>query len=127
MNKNIIYLGAFISFDELHSRLEGERLPFIIPNPHVTFAYRPDDIDTSLFGEPVTVIAVGYGNNKKSEGLKVELTTENPKLRDMISKIEIPHITVSKTPDTPSVDTRYLTFTPIKPFKLKAVYGGFEG
>ena len=122
---NIVYTGAFIPFSDLHCRLKGKRLPFVIENPHVTFEYMPEEVDTSLFGITVTLTVIGWANNGKSEGLRVEVQCTDPRLRQMAAKIEVPHITVSKTPDTPSVDTKYLSFQPITPFRLNAVFGGF--
>ncbi len=122
------YIGCFLDSEELAGMvalLGKERLARVIANPHVTFRYQPDTVDSGLFGEKVLVTAVGYGCDGENEGLKVELQMENPRLAKLAEAIAVPHITLSVSKDGESVNTRYLDFTPIAPFTLTGVFGGY--
>lgn len=121
-----VYTGCFVSQEELLRAADvpsAERLENLIPQPHVTFQYRPGAVDTSLFGKRVGIRAVGYGNDGTNEGLQVELSSEDPVLRRMIADIPTPHITISVSGTGKPVNTRHLTFQPIKPVELKGTFG----
>ena len=123
------YIGCFLDYDALHAaiaQLPGTRLSRIIEHPHVTFAYRPDTVDTALFGEAVTLCVTGYGNDEKNEGLRVSIQTENEQLRAMAEAIAVPHITLSVSETGEPVDTAKLTFSPVEPFCLTATFGGYR-
>jgi hypothetical protein len=126
MKNNVIYTGAFIDIATLHKTIKvGNRLEKLIENPHVTFQFRPETAPTSLFGEKVCVKVVGYGNDGKNEGLKVEVFANNQMLSKMAKEILVPHITISVSADGKPVDTAKLTFHPIKPFFLEMTFGAF--
>lgn len=121
------YIGVFVSQEGIYAKVVGigKRLAKLIKYPHVTFKYRPDAVDESVFGEEVKIKIVGYGNDGENEGLKVELFTENPKLLSAIKEIEIPHITLSISNQGKAVNTRFLSFKDIEPFVIVGKYGGY--
>ena len=128
MNTEYTYVGCFISPAQLFTQpplMGTQRLAKESRNLHVTFLYKPAEVDTSLFGKRVKIVAVAYGNNGVNEGLKVELYAENDTIAKMIAKIEVPHITLSVAENGESVNTRYIAFEPIAPFTLCGVFGGF--
>ena len=124
----ILYVGAFVDSRELVEKLEKngvERNILFRPvqKPHVTFQYRPKEIDESLLGEKVNIRVVGYGCDGENEGVAVELTCENEKVRKLSEKVKIPHITLSVSEDGRPANTRYLGFTPIeRPFVVEGIY-----
>lgn len=128
MAQEFRYIGCFpdpVEFAEKISRLGGQRLARVIANPHVTFRYQPETVDRDLFGEKITVTVVGYGRDRENEGLKVKLDIGDPRLAKLAEGIAVPHITLSVSEDGESVNTRYLDFSPVEPFTLTAVFGGF--
>lgn len=126
MNKTI-YTGAFINCETLHTAIKsiGQRLEKLIENPHVTFQFRPETVPSPLFGEMVKVKVVGYGNDGKNEGLKVEVCEANQMLSQMANEILVPHITISVSADGKPVDTSKLDFYPIEPFFLDMTFGAY--
>lgn len=130
MTHNFIYTGIFFDKEELLSKVktafENKRLERVIADPHVTFAFRPKTVDTSLFGEKVIVEVVGYGNDGKNEGLFVSLHARNHTVAEMAKEIAVPHITISVSADGKPVDTGKLSFEPIPvPFIIEGVFGAF--
>lgn len=128
MKHPFIYIGCFIKdkeFAEILQRIPSNRLDRIIDNPHVTFAYRPEKVDESLFGEEVKIKVVGYGNNDENEGVKVELFTSNTTLQNMIDGIGKPHITISVSKKGKAVNTKQLDFCPINSFEINGKFGGY--
>ena len=128
MGHPYVYVGCFVRRQELLEKvrhISSGHLYRIIENPHVTFAYKPESVDETLFGEPLEITMTGYANDGKNEGVKVELTAENPRIREMIAQIEVPHITLSVSETGESVNTRFLDFSPITPIKITGKYGGF--
>lgn len=126
MNHPFTYVGCFVDPGEFRSvirHIRREPLEEDIRHPHVTFAYRPEQVDRSLFGERIRIIVVGYGNDGQNEGLKVRLRTGNPAIQSMIDQIEVPHITIAVSGGEP-VNTRYLSFHEISPIELEGKYGG---
>lgn len=129
MNHKYIYVGCFVSRDELLQKMnliDGYRLEKLIQYPHITFEYKPSQVDEGLFGQAVEITAVAYGNNGQNEGLKVELHSKNEAIEKMICSIKIPHITVSVSVTGKPVDTSKLQFHSIEPFKLAGKYGGYD-
>lgn len=128
MNETIHYVGAFVDNEELAEKLEKNGVKRnILSRPirgtHVTFQYRPKELDESLLGEVVNVRVVGYGCDGENEGVAVELSCENEKIRELSEKIEVPHITLSVSENGRPVNTRYLRFTPIeRPFVVEGIY-----
>lgn len=125
--KQIIYTGAFIDVHKLQIAVNsiGYRLERPIANPHVTFQFRPKTVPAPLFGENVCVKVVGYGNDGKNEGVKVELCEASPMLLEMAEAIPVPHITVSVSAEGKPVDTSKLDFHSIEPFFLDMTFGAF--
>ncbi len=122
------YIGCFLDFDMLHAsiaQLPQKRLFRVIAQPHVTFAYKPETVDTSLFGQSLTLTVTGYGNDGENEGLRVQVQTENEKLQAMADAIAVPHITLSVSETGKPVNTAKLNFSPIEAFGLTGVFGGF--
>lgn len=122
------YIGVFVSFTELHRAIRDirtEPLACDIPSPHVTFAYRPQEVDQALFGIPVRIRVTGYGCDGHNEGLQVQLFPSDPVLQPLIDAIPVPHITISISEDGKAVNTRYLEFAPITPFELTGFSGGY--
>ena len=127
-NKHYEYIGAFVPAiklgehtKELH-RIELER-PILFP--HITFAYRPETVDECLFGERLSVRAIGYGCDGENEGLLVEVYAKSNALCSMIKQIPLPHITLSVSKTGEPINTRYLRFKEIVPFEFTAVFGGY--
>lgn len=128
MNHPFVYVGCFLKFDTFHTAISCIRkapLENIVLNPHVTFMYKPDEVILPLFGEKIQVTAIGYGNDGNNEGLKVRLKANNPIIQSMISKIEVPHITIAVSGDGKPVNTKNLCFEVIDPIELEGEYGGY--
>lgn len=127
-NDKFVYLACFFNPPDLFfglahvDRVELER-PIL--NPHVTLVYKPKIIDTTLFGEKILVNVNGYGYNQYNEGLRVSMFAQNPALQELISKIEIPHITLSVSNGGKAVNTRSLDFSPIVSFDIIGLFGGY--
>lgn len=128
MDHDFRYIGCFVDPGELARKVEPlgkPRLSRVIAAPHVTFRYQPKTVDRSLFGQKVLVTIVGYGCDGENEGLKVQMRIDDPRLAELAEGIAVPHITLSVSQDGESVNTRYLDFSPVEPFDLAAVFGGF--
>lgn len=128
MNHPFVYVGCFLKFDTFHATISCVRkrpLENIVLNPHVTFMYKPDKVILPLFGEKIKVTAIGYGNDGNNEGLKVRLKANNPIIQSMISKIEVPHITIAVSGGGKPVNTKNLCFEVIDPIELEGEYGGY--
>ena len=127
MKKKFNYVGIFIPAEEVYAATEnvGARLQKRIQHPHITFAYRPEEVDESLFGEEVTIRVFAYGSDAQNEGVKVDICTDNAKIQEAFGKIEVPHITLSISEDGKAVNTRFLDFKNIEPFTLKGRFGGY--
>lgn len=54
---------------------------------HVTFAHELEEVDESLFGIPVDIRVVVYGNDGVNEGVKVELFLESGRIMEMAEKL----------------------------------------
>lgn len=123
------YIGCFFPQEHLLSYIAPlgyHHLEQMIAHPHITFAYRPDSVDESLFGETITIRATAYGNDGENEGLKVELISACPKLTKAFQAIAVPHITLSISAEGKAVNTGSLQFHQIEPFELTGIYGGYE-
>lgn len=129
MNLNYSYVGCFFEYEKLKKAIADiQRVPLEkeIKFPHITFEYMPSFVDKSIFGEKIKVIIYGYGYDEENEGLKVRVSSENVVLNEMISKIEIPHITLSVSKNGSPVNTKKLNFTPIPEIEITGVYGGYS-
>lgn len=141
-----IYTGVFFDYSVLMTRVKmhitKEMLSNIIENPHVTFAYKPEDDNmanrSSLFGIPLDFEVIGYGCDGKNQGLQVRLIKDGYKKDGYIRgpKLELeflydffvknPHITISVSDDGKPVDTGKLEFMPIaETFLIRGSYGGY--
>lgn len=128
----VIYTGVFINAKELERQLEEhgverQKLWRDIHDTHVTFQFRPTDVDESLFGRPVDIRVVGYGVNPQNEGLLVEICCADKKVQRLCEQVEVPHITLSVSEKGKPVNTRYVDFAPIEnPFTVQGVYDAFQ-
>lgn len=127
MNHPFTYVGCFVEFEYFQSAISHIRKnppENDIQYPHVTFEYKPEKVNKSLFGERVHITIVGYGNDGENEGVKVRLESDNRAIQKMISQIEVPHITIAVSSGGKAVNTRYLDFRDIAPIELDGKYGG---
>lgn len=121
------YIGCFFDPAQLEAALRDyptDPLKRKVAAPHVTFAFRPEEIPTRLFGLPVTVKAVGYGCDGENEALQVEPVQMHPDLAALWKAIPAPHITLSVSLKGKAVNSSKLQFTPIPPFVITGVFGG---
>lgn len=128
MNHPFIYVGCFINYKTFHDAIRGIRvkpLPNDIRDPHVTFSYKPIEVNQSLFGSELRIKIVGYGNDGKNEGLRVCIDTSNQELQSMIERIAIPHITIAVSDDGKPVNTKNIRFDDIEPIELTGKFGGY--
>ena len=122
------YIGCFIeseAYAKILQRIPENRLDRVIEHPHVTFAYLPLNVNESLFHEEIRIKVTGYGNDNENEGVKVELSTENLLLQEMMKDITVPHITISVSAEGESVNTKFLSFSAIEPFEITGRFGGY--
>ena len=129
MRQDYLYIGCFFDFDRLQSAvapISARRLSRPVKTPHVTFVYRPRQVDPALFGQEVTVQVTGYGNDGRNEGLQVKVLSQDPVLRRLADQIPVPHITLSVSQEGRAVDTAGLAFLPVTPFQLTGRFGGYR-
>jgi 2'-5' RNA ligase len=120
-----IYTGIFLNNDELYA-LFPPQLSVRPAHLHVTLIFRGgiESAHEELLGETVTVRIVGYGNNSKNEGLKVELEASNPELQKLCDAVKVPHITLSASREAQMKDTKLLDFEPLEnPIEITGRYG----
>ena len=125
----IEYIGCFFEPEALLQFSETVRkgpLYRSITFPHVTLSYNPKNIPLHLFGEKITVKVISYGCDEINEALLVEFVDLPPELLAITEEIPVPHITLSVAKDGKPVDSRFLEFTPIKPFLLEGIFGGLD-
>ena len=128
MNHNFIYVGCFINYHDLQKKVNSIRkvsLSRQIRNPHITFAYKPESVDESLFGKKIKIIITGYGYNEDNEGVKVELYSNDSEIVKMIKNIPVPHITLSVITNGKPVNTRNLIFNAVEPIEIEGIYVGY--
>lgn len=129
--QKVVYTGVFVDSKDLTHKLsmhgvKRTKLWREIPNTHVTFQYRPETVDESLFGSPVDIRVVGYGVNSQNEGLLVEVICANKEVQKLCEQVAVPHITLSVSEDGKPVNTRYVDFVRIEnPFVIQGVYNAF--
>lgn len=129
--QKVVYTGVFVDSKDLTHKLsmhgvKRTKLWREIPNTHVTFQYRPETVDESLFGSPVDIRVVGYGANSQNEGLLVEVICANKEVQKLCEQVAVPHITLSVSEDGKPVNTRYVDFVRIEnPFVIQGVYNAF--
>lgn len=123
-----VYVGCFVPFEAFYDAvapLRREPLEREIKAPHVTFAYRPEEIDPTLLGQRVRIWVIGYGNNGQNEGVSVRLTSDDPVINAHFADIAVPHITIALSQVGKAVDTKDLTFQPVSPIEIVGTYGGY--
>lgn len=131
--QKVVYTGAFVDSKDLALKLSEHgvirsKLWREIQNTHVTFQFRPEEVDESLYGCPVDIRVVGYGVNPQNEGLLVEVSCANEAVQKLSEQVKVPHITLSVSEDGKPVNTRYVDFAPIEhPFVIRGVYDAFRG
>lgn len=129
---NYIYTGVFFDKeyieDTVNRYITKDRLARVIKNPHVTFTYKPEEVNPRLFGTMVVFVVIGYANDGKNQGLQVVIARPNARLAPEYVKIGNPHVTISVSADGKPVDTGKMIFTPIEqPFNIHGYYGAFNG
>lgn len=128
----VSYEGIFFNKETvnlIHS-LECNPLPNINDEIHCTFKYHPeeDEIFDEIVGKSFELYLIGYANDGKNSGFKVELSDDlipyyinfdeqNP------NELKIPHITVSLGENAKAYDTKNLKFKPISPIKIIGKFG----
>ncbi len=128
MDHPFTYVGCFVNLQELQAAIKGLRKSALkndIQAPHITFAYRPQEVDPSLFGKTIQIKLIGYGNDGENEGLKVRLHSSEPRLQLMIEQIAVPHITIAVSDEGRPVNTKRLQFEAIAPIEMEGKYGGY--
>lgn len=128
MRENVLYTGLFIDPNDLYSKAPAT-LDKRIATPHVTTAFRPgvEQLNLDSLGSGARIIAVGYGNDGRNEGLLVQIEAEDPAIQAACDALEVPHITLSVAEGAAAKDTANLEFAPLKePFELSGQYGLFE-
>lgn len=119
---SIIYTGFFIK----------GTIPALLPNPihdlHITHIFHPNPIPHGLLGEEITVRLVGYANDGKNEGYKVEFVSGSDAAAEAFSEIKNPHVTVSLGKGGIAKTTGDMSFAPLcapddSVWEFTAVYG----
>ena len=131
--------GIFLSTEEVTKAFrsasdEFPRYPVVPETFHITTEYMPETTHENLYGTEVTVHITGYkygtsidetdGSTSENEGFKVEVTSQDPEMQDLIDSIHKTwHITGSYT--TAARYTKYMDFSDAEPvdFMLTGTFG----
>ncbi|MBQ6384945.1 MAG: hypothetical protein IJJ38_02100 [Lachnospiraceae bacterium] len=131
--------GIFLSTEEVteafrSSSDEFPRYPVVPETFHITTEYMPETTHENLYGTEVTVHITGYkygtstdetdGSTSENEGFKVEVTSQDPKMQELLNSIHKTwHITGSYT--TAARYTKYMDFSDAEPvdFMLTGTFG----
>ena len=127
LRERTLYAGLFISPDELYSQAPAT-LARRIEHPHVTTSFRPspEQLNIDQLGSSARIIATGYGNDGKNEGLLVRIEADDPAIQQACDAIPVPHITLSIAEGAQAKDTASLDFHPLdEPIELNGNYGLF--
>ena len=122
----LLSVGCLLSpaeTDRLFIWLGDKRLNSVVDSPHVTLAFLPDVICERSIGTEVLWNVVGYGNDGQNEGVLVELAQAPDELLNEITLRREHHVTLSLANGAHAKDTAGLKFSPVKPLKIKTVYG----
>ena len=126
----IIYWGVFFEWPQIRqatAALQREPLEREIAFPHITFAFRPQHIDTSLWGQSLTCYITGYGRDAENEGLSVQLPADDPRVCAAYTGAAVPHITLSVSRWGKPVNTVRLAFSPLpSAIPLTGVFGCYS-
>lgn len=128
MKHNFIYVGCFVNYHDLQKKVNSIRMVHLfrqIHNPHITFDYKPESVDESIFGKKIKIKIIGYGYNEDNEGVKVELHSSDSEIEKMIKRIPVPHITLSVSAKGKPVNTKNLIFNAVEPIEIEGTYGGY--
>lgn len=126
-----VYSGAFIAPEDIlkiRESVPGKALDTGVRNPHVTFTFKCGPVLESHFGANVHIEVIGYGNDGYNEAVLVSLSSNDPDIQEILSKIhfENPHITLSTHGNSSPKNSRYLSFEPLeKPIAISGKYGAF--
>lgn len=129
MEHPFIYTGWFTDPAVLYDAVRGIRtdpLEREIAHPHITSVFRPQQVDRSLFGLPIKIRMIAYGNDGSNEGVLVQAASDDARMTRLLSQIAVPHITLAVSADGKPVNTGKLTFRQIEPIEIIGIYGGFS-
>lgn len=124
VKEKTFYTGLFVDRDELYSKAPAH-LENTVENPHVTINFAPNEMQLhpDELGSKARIMAVGYGNNGKNEGLLVRVESDDPVIQAAIDAVEVPHITLSYSNDSHAMYTAGLEFSPLEePFEIDGEY-----
>ena len=109
-------------------RLMGDdRLECEIKRLHIPIQKDPEVVPRELFGTPVTVEILGYGNNGKNESLACSMYCEDKNLQDILDDVKLPTITISVSEKENLGKTPYMKFNRFRvPYTCKGVFGGYD-
>ena len=116
----VIYTGWFVNANLIHGTLEKK-----ISTPHITLDFKPTDLHLNSFGTKAIIKVIGYGNDGKNEGYLCQIEPEDKELAAQVSKIAVPHLTLSVSKNGKPVDTAKLEFQKIQPFSIIGTFGAF--
>jgi len=123
----VLYNGLFVDPEELYSKAQPT-LAKPIKTPHVTTAFKPNlsQLNLEQLGSEARIIAVGYGNDGKNEGLLVRVEADDPVVQEACDALKTPHITLSISKDGQAKNTAFLDFSPLEhPIEITGRYGVF--
>ena len=126
VREKTFYAGLFVNREELYQKAPAH-LEHAIEKPHVTTKFAPEAIDLHLdqLGSGAKIIAIGYGNNGKNEGLLVKVEADDPIIQAAVDKLRNPHITLSYSEGAHPKDTAALDFIPLEgedQFEIPGIY-----
>ena len=127
MREKVLYAGIFLEPESLYSKAPAT-LARRITQPHITTGFRPgaEQLHLGQLGSSAKIIAVGYGNDGKNEGLLVQIEAEDPEIQAACDALEKPHITLSIAKGAAAKNTANLEFAPLdEPIELTGRYGLF--
>ena len=127
MREKVLYAGIFLEPESLYSKAPAT-LARRIAQPHITTGFRPgaEQLHLGQLGSGARIMAVGYGNDGKNEGLLVQIEAEDPEIQAACDALEKPHITLSIAKGAAAKNTANLEFAPLdEPIELTGRYGLF--
>ena len=130
LREKTIYTGLFVDPQALYSQAPAT-LKRRIKNPHVTTSFHPEarQLKVNQIGSRAKIIAIGYGNDGRVEGLLVRVEADDPDLQQACDEreAEVPlHITLSCADGASPKETGYLEFHKLEePIELTGTYGLF--
>ena len=122
-----LYTGWFVEPEEIGqiaAELAPQRLEKKIEYPHITLVFKPEQVNTELFGSKARITVTGYGNDGENEGVLVKVEPEEETLRHAVLNLDTPHITLSIAEGAKAVNTRKLEFHSVEPVVLEGIFGG---